>query len=79
MKKKKSRAKIILGTVAIVVVVALVVVFFVSNRKGAEELNLADIPVITFFGITGNSTTEEDIIAVERDLNTVLITDGYAV
>ena len=78
-KKKKSRAKKIIAIVVVVALVAAIVAFVMTRDNDADEIKLADIPIITFFGITEPSTTEADIIAVERDLNNVLITDGYAV
>lgn len=78
MKKKNKLKKVII----IVVVIALVVgvaAFALTRNNDETEIELVDIPIITYFGITGDSTTELDIIKVERDLNNVLITDGYAV
>lgn len=78
MKKKNKLKKIIIIIVVIALVVGVVAV--VLNRDNdADEITLADIPIITFFGITDSTTTPEDIRDVEWELNNVLITDGYAV
>jgi len=78
MKKKKVLKKVIVIGI-VLALIAGVVALVLSSGDDAEEIKLADIPVISFFGITGDTTTEADIIAVERDLNNVLITEGYAV
>lgn len=78
MKKKNKLKKIIIIIVVIALLVGVVAV--VLNRDNdADEITLADIPIITFFGITDGTTTAEDIRDVEWELNNVLITDGYAV
>lgn len=78
MKKKNKLKKIIIIIVVIALLVGVVAV--VLNRdNGADEITLADIPIITFYGITDSTTTVEDIRDVEWELNNVLITDGYAV
>ncbi len=77
--KKNNKLKKIVIIVLIVALVAGVVAFVLGRNDDADEITLVDIPIITYFGVTNSSTTPEDIIAVERDLNNVLITDGYAV
>ena len=78
MKKKNKLKKVIIILVVIALVVGIAA-FALTRNNDEVEIELVDIPIITFFGITGDTTTELDIIKVERDLNNVLITDGYAV
>ncbi|MBQ3194918.1 MAG: hypothetical protein IJB65_00470 [Clostridia bacterium] len=80
MKKQKKLVKriIALGLVAVLVAALYVFVFGRSNDK-VTKIVLPEIPVISYFGITGETTTQEDIRIVERDLNNVIMTNGYAV
>ncbi len=80
MKKQKKLVKriVALGLVA-VLVAALCVFIFGRNNDTVTKIVLPEIPVISYFGITGETTTEEDIIVVERDLNNTIMTNGYAV
>ncbi len=79
MKNKKKLVKKFIAIFLVLALIAGVVVFIATRNDDAEVIQLADIPVISYFGITDSTTTEADIIAVERDLNNVLITSGYAV
>lgn len=79
MKNKKKLVKKVVVIVLVLAIIGGLVAFLMTRGDDAEVIELADVPVISYFGITGESTTEADIIAVERDLNNVLITSGYAV
>ena len=80
MKKKNKLVKriVALGLVAVLVAVAYVFIFGRNNDK-VTKIVLDEIPIISYFGITGETTTEADIIVVERDLNNTIMTNGYAV
>lgn len=80
MKKKNKLVKriVALGLVAVIVAVAYVFIFGRNNDK-VTKIVLDEIPIISYFGITGETTTEADIIVVERDLNNTIMTNGYAV
>lgn len=75
-KKKWVKRGILIGILAIAIAV---VVFFVSKDKGVSEIKLPELPVLSYFGITDESTTVEDIRIVERDMNNILISNGYGV
>lgn len=77
--KKKNKLKKIIIIIVVVALIAGIVAVVLNRDNDADEITLADIPVITFFGITDSSTTPDDIRDVEWELNNVLITDGYAV
>lgn len=79
MKNKKKLLKKIIIIVLVVAIIVVGAVFLFNSGDDAEDIKLEEIPIITYFGITNASTTEADIINVERDLNNILITDGYAV
>jgi len=79
MKNKKKLLKKVIIIVLVVAIIVGAVVFIFNSGDDADDITLEEIPIITYFGITNESTTEKDIINVERDLNNVLITDGYAV
>lgn len=77
--KKKKNTKRIVAIILVLAIIAGAAVFFATRDDSADEIVLAEIPIITFFGITDEKTTELGIMQVERDLNNVLITEGYAV
>ncbi len=80
MKKQKKLVKriVALGLVA-VLLAALYVFVFGRSDDDVSPIVLKEINIISYFGITGESTTEEDIRIVERDLNNTIMTNGYAV
>ncbi|MBE6678678.1 MAG: hypothetical protein E7597_07795 [Ruminococcaceae bacterium] len=80
MKKQKKLVKRIIA-LGIVAVLVAALVAFISGRaeEKVTQIVLPEIPIISYFGITGDTTTEEDIRIVERDLNNIIMTNGYAV
>lgn len=76
-KKKLTQRLIIWGLVVAVLVTGLYMVF--GRTSEATAIKLAELPVLGFFGIRDESTTETDIRRVEIELNNTLISQDYAV
>ncbi len=79
MKKKNSFVKKLIALVLVVGILGVIIFALRQNSKNNVKVVIPpELPVITYFGITDESTTEADIIKVEERLNGMLITNGYA-
>ena len=69
-KKKIVKKAVLIGLV--VALIAVAIVYVVAMQDDAVE-TVVEVPVYNVFGITDESTTEQDIINVELEMNRIII------
>ncbi len=75
MKNKKLLKKIIIW-VLVIGIIGGAVAFFLTSGDDAEEIKLDPVSVFSVYLPTGDTTTEEDILNVERDINNTLLVEA---
>lgn len=74
MKKKKLMKKVIIWVLVLGIIGGLVA-FLATRGDDIEEIVIEDVSVFSVYLPTGDTTTEEDILNVERDINNTLLVE----
>ncbi len=75
MKKKNLIKKLIIWCLIIGIIAGGVFFLISRGNKDQEKIVLEEVPVFSVYLPTGDTTTESDILSVERDINNILLVE----